>query len=92
MNEAPKPVKEVDLMPASVKVFDELISNCLEPFVRLSTKLNNDVKAIADLVDKLFQFQRSFLFDASNCVQPTQEVLLKFYGLFSKYVQDIIVS
>lgn len=74
MNENPVTnlVKEVDLMPASVKVFDELISNYLEPFVRLSTKLNNDVKIIAELVDKLFQFERSFLLDASNCVQPTQ--------------------
>jgi hypothetical protein len=46
----------------------------------MSAKIGNDVKTIADLVEKLFKYERSFLLEASKCVQPSQVILIIIYN------------
>jgi len=76
-------------LPQSIVAFDDLVSNVLNSFVLMSAKLHTDVKFIADLVKKIFDYERSFLVEASKCVQPSTDVLTKFYQLFTKFIEDI---
>ena len=48
----------------------------------MSAKIGNDVKIIADLVDKLFKYERCFLLEASKCVQPSQVCFLNSIKIF----------
>lgn len=73
----------------SVIAFDDLCSNFLKSFITTSTEIGGDVKSIADLVSKAFDFERSFLLEASKCVKPSAEVLQGFYATFSQNIDAI---
>ena len=42
-----------------------------------------------ELVERLIKYERSFLVEAARCVQPSQEVLMKFYQQFSKRLEEV---
>lgn len=73
----------------SVLAFDDLCSNFLKSFVTTSNEIGGDVKTIADLVSKAFDYERSFLVEASCCVKPSMETLQEFYALFTQNIEGI---
>jgi adenylyl cyclase-associated protein len=73
----------------SVLAFDDLLTNGLKPFMTTSVDIGGDVKTIADLVESAFNFERSFLNEASGCTKPSADVLQTFYGMFTKKIDEI---
>lgn len=73
----------------SILAFDDLYNNTFSSFKDLTAKLGPDVKAIVDLVEKLFKVERSFLIESSRSMQPAQDILMKFYQQFGKHIEEI---
>lgn len=73
----------------SIVAYDDLLDGPLKSFVETSNSIGGDVKTIAGLVDKVFNYERRFLFEASKCIKPSTEVLQGFYALFSKSIEEI---
>ena len=78
---------EVEELHQSINAYDDLLANFLKPFLTTSSEIGGDVKSISDLVDQAFQYERSFLLEASKCVKPAD--LQAFYGLFSKKIEAV---
>lgn len=82
-----KHAAEVEEVHQSLVAYDDLVSGFLKPFLATSAEIGGDVKAIADLVEQAFQYERSFLLEASRCVKPAD--MQAFYGLFSKKIEAV---
>lgn len=77
-----------DSLP-SIAAFDDIANGTLSSFIQLSTKIGADLKTMAELVQKVFKFERSFLIEAAISTQPSQDTLNKFFQLFSQHITEV---
>nr|CAG4640987.1 EOG090X08PR [Eulimnadia texana] len=80
---------EEESLSADVAAYDELLQTAFAAYLQASKTIGGDVAKHAELVDKAFKIQRSFLVVASRSKQPAQDVLMKLLKPTSDEIQNI---